>query len=36
MEIKKPYAAVQYNKFIKDVDRAVQYLGYYSVVKKKL
>jgi hypothetical protein len=34
MEIKKLYAVVQYNKFIKDVDRADQYLGYYSVLKK--
>jgi hypothetical protein len=34
MEIKKPYVVVQYNKFIKDVDRAVQYLDCYSVVKK--
>jgi len=34
MEIKKPYAVVQYNKFIKVVDRANQYLTYYSVLKK--
>jgi len=34
MEIKMPYALVQYNKFIKDVDRADQYLSYYSVLKK--
>jgi len=34
MEIKKPYAVVQYNKFIKDVDRADQYFSYYSVLKK--
>ena len=33
-EIKKPYAVVQYNKFIKDVDRADPYLSYYSVLKK--
>jgi len=33
-EIKKPYAVGQYNKFIKGVDRADQYLSYYSVVKK--
>ena len=32
-EIKKPYAIVQYNKFIKVVDRADQYLSYYSVLK---
>jgi hypothetical protein len=29
MEIKKPYAVVQYNKF-----RADQYLSYYSVLRK--
>ena len=34
MEIKKPYAAVQYNKFIKGIDRAEQYLSYYSVLRK--
>ena len=34
MEIKKTYAVVQYNKFIKDVDRADQYVSYYSVLKK--
>ena len=34
MEIKKPYAVVQYNKFIKDVDRADQHLSYNSVLKK--
>ena len=34
MEIKKPYAVFQYNKFIKDVDRADQHLSYYSVLKK--
>jgi len=33
-EIKKPYAVVQYNIFIKDIDRADQYLSYYSVLKK--
>ena len=33
MEIKKPYAVVQYIKFIKGVDRADQYLTYYSVLK---
>ena len=31
IEIKKPYAIVQYNKFIKGIDRADQYLTYYSV-----
>ena len=34
MEIKKPYAVVQYSKFIKDIDRADQYLSYYSVLKE--
>ena len=34
MEIKKPYAVVQYNKFIKGVDSADQYLSYYSVLQK--
>jgi hypothetical protein len=29
MEIKKPYAAEQYNKFVRGVDRANQYLNYY-------
>jgi hypothetical protein len=33
-ERKKPYAVVQYNKLITDVDRADQYLSYYSVLKK--
>jgi len=32
--IKKPYAVVQYNKFMKGVDRADQYLSYYSVLRK--
>jgi hypothetical protein len=34
MEIKKPHTVVQYNKLIKDVDRADQYISYYSVLKK--
>jgi len=34
MEIKKPYAVDQYNKFVKGIDRADQYLSYYSVLKK--
>jgi hypothetical protein len=34
MEIKKPYAVVQYSKFVKDVDRAEQCLSYYSVLKE--
>jgi hypothetical protein len=33
METKKPYAVVQCNKFIKDVDGADQHLTYYSVLK---
>ena len=32
MEIKKPSAAVQYNKFMKDM--AHHYLSYYSVLRK--
>jgi hypothetical protein len=31
MEIKKPYSAIQYSKFIKGVDRADQCLSYYSI-----
>ena len=34
MEIKKPYAAGQYNKFIKSVDKADQYLGFNSDLRK--
>ena len=34
MEIKKSYAVVQYTEFIKGVDRADQYLSYYSVLRK--
>jgi len=34
MEIKKPYVVVQYNKFRKGVDRADQYLSFYSVLRK--
>jgi len=34
MEIKKPYVVVQYNKFMKGVDRADQYLSFYSVRRK--
>jgi hypothetical protein len=33
MEIKRPFAVVQYNKFIKGVDRADQYLSFYSVMR---
>jgi len=34
MEIKKPYAVALYNKFMKGLDRADQYLSYYSVLRK--
>jgi hypothetical protein len=34
MEVKKPYAVGQYNKFIKGIDKADQYLSYYLVLKK--
>jgi hypothetical protein len=34
MEIQKPYAVGQYNKFIKSIDREDQYLSYYSVLKE--
>jgi len=34
MEIKKPYIVVQYNKFLKGVDRRDQYLSYYTVLRK--
>jgi len=33
MEVKKAYAVVQYNKFMKGIDRADQYLSYYSVLR---
>jgi hypothetical protein len=33
LEIKKPHAVVQYGKFMTGVDRANQYLSYYSVLK---
>ena len=36
MEIKKPYVIVQYNKFMKVVDRADQYLSYYSILRKSV
>jgi hypothetical protein len=32
-KIKKPYAVVQYNKFMKGVDRADQHLSFYSVLR---
>ena len=34
MEIKMPFAIDQYCKFMKGVDKANQYLSYYSVLKK--
>jgi len=34
MEIKKTYAVIHYNKFMKGVDRADQYLSYYSLLRK--
>jgi hypothetical protein len=34
MEIKKPYAVVQYNNFIKAIDRSDQYPRIYSVLTK--
>jgi len=34
MEIKEPYAVVQYNKYMKGIGRAGQYLSYYSVLRK--
>jgi hypothetical protein len=33
MEIKKPYAVIQYNKFMKGIDRADQYFSFYSVLR---
>ena len=33
-EIKKPYAVDRYNKTIKCLDRADQYLSFYSVLRK--
>jgi hypothetical protein len=33
-KIKKPYAVVQYNKFMKGIARADQYLSNYSVLRK--
>jgi hypothetical protein len=36
MEIKKLYATLQYNKFIKGVDRTDRYLSYYSILRKSV
>jgi hypothetical protein len=33
-EIKKPYTVVQYNKFMKGLDRADKYLSFYSFLRK--
>jgi hypothetical protein len=33
MDIKKPYSVVQYNKLMKCIDRADQYLSFYSVLR---
>ena len=33
-EIKKPYAVVQYNKFVNGLVRAEQYFSYYPVLRK--
>jgi hypothetical protein len=34
LQIKKPYAVVQCNKFTKGIGRADRYLSYYSVLRK--
>ena len=34
VDIKKPYAVVQYSKFMKGIYRADQYHSYYSVLRK--
>jgi hypothetical protein len=34
MEIKEPYTVVQYNKIIKGIEKADQYLNYYLVLRK--
>jgi len=36
MEIKKPYAIVQYSEFMKGIDRADQYLSYYSILRESV
>jgi len=36
IEIKKAYAVVQCNKFMKGIDRGDQYLSYYSFLKKSV
>jgi hypothetical protein len=34
IDVKKPYAVVQYSKFMKVIDRSGQYLSFYSVLRK--
>ena len=34
IDVRKPHAVVQYNKFMKGTDRADQYLSFYSVLRK--
>jgi hypothetical protein len=34
MEIKKPFSLVQYNKFVKVIERSDQYLSYCSILRK--
>jgi hypothetical protein len=34
LEIKQPYAVFQYSIFMKGIDRADQYLSYYSVLRR--
>jgi len=34
LEIKKPYTVAQYNKIMKGIEWADQYLNYYSVLRK--
>ena len=34
IEIRKPYAVVQCNKFMEGIDKADQYLSYYSFLRK--
>jgi hypothetical protein len=34
MKIKKPYTVLQYNRFMKGIAKADQYLSYYSTLRK--
>ena len=36
MEIMMPFAIDQYSKFMKGINRANQYLSYYSVLRKNV